>query len=186
MLFPCWQGPTREQPLSDKGPCLPFEPARSPSGAVCRSRFVPSSPALEEKLCSSLGLPAACLQEWVEQDPRGSPGLGAASSFTQAVLLLWDKQSVCLGTRMQRGLGESRGFGHLCPGLFGLACSTAVPLLYFSSSHSHPEDLPRTHPCKKSHPVLNTQLVNEASFLGQSEKLIPWLPYSIPMAKTPN
>lgn len=28
---------------------------------------------------------------------------------------------VCLGTRLQRRLGQSRGFGHLYPGLFGLA-----------------------------------------------------------------
>jgi len=63
----------------------------------------------------------------------------------------------------ERAWGVQRVY-HLCPGLFGLACGTAVPLLCLISSPSDPEDLLRTHPCKVSHPVLDTQLVSQASF----------------------
>lgn len=161
MLFLRCQGPKRKQPLSNEA-----------QGALpgLRACLQPLWGCLQEQVCPQLPSPggAPCwgcvhlvCKSGLCRTPRVALGL---------VLHLPPHRqfccsgTICLGRRLQRGLGESGGFGHLCPGLFGLACGRVVPLLCLSSSPSDPEDLPQTHPCKRSGPVLNTQLVNEASF----------------------
>lgn len=88
-----------------------------------------------------------------------NPTLGVVSPSMQAVSQLQDKQFVCLGTGLLRGPGQSKGFCHLYPGLFDLACSATLV-----SSPSDLEDLPQTHPCKKSHLAVDVHLENKAIF----------------------
>lgn len=148
----------------------------------CWGRFVPSSSVLAEKLCLLPGLPvarAACNQP-VSLHLRLSPSM-------QAVLQLQDKQSVCLGTRHKaqgcRGPGQSRGFGQLYPGMFGLVCSTAVPL--WSLVPVIWGTFPKPLPARRVILQLTYSLWIKP-FFRAVWKTVPWLLPSVLVAKTPN